>query len=123
MAKLTVIAEGDVAPEGGHPAGTVTVTGDVVARRVSPPEYSTWMVLADLEDGATLRWDASHGDEGVYVVSGSLDVDGRRCPADGAVVVESGAAATATAVGTTRIVHVGPHVHEPPGDGLYGPPQ
>jgi hypothetical protein len=96
--------------------------GVVGSTRLSPDGYSTWMVVADLADGAELEWDEHHGDDGVYVLQGTLDVDGRRCPTDGALIVESGVAAMARALGPTRVVHCGASDPEPPGDGLYGPP-
>jgi len=122
VAKFTVIDEAALDPAASYPAPFTTAEGAVTARRVSPDAYSTWLISAELVDGAVLRWPQRHGDEAVYVVSGALEVDGRVCPADGCVVVESGVAATARAVGMTRVVHVGPYDAEPPGDGLYGPP-
>ncbi len=97
------------------------------SRRVSPEPYSIWMVISELEDGGTIEWDERHGDDGVYVMSGALDVDGAqcaaaRCPADGALIVESGVVCTARAVGVTSIVHCGAVDAEPPTDGLYGAP-
>lgn len=122
MAKFSIIDETALASVSDYPVPFATVEGSVVARRVSPDAYSTWLVSAELADHSVLRWPAGHGDEAVYVVSGALDVDGLVCPADGCVVVESGVAATARAIGPTRVVHVGPYAVEPPGDGLYGPP-
>ena len=99
-----------------------SVTGVRTSRRLSPDGYSLWLVVADLDDGAELRWDADHGDDGVYVASGALEIDGRRCPPGGAVIVESGVAATARAAGPTRVVHCGARDAAPPAAGLYGPP-
>ena len=97
-------------------------TGVQASARVSPDGYSLWMVVSDLHDGATLEWATDHGDDGVYVVSGALDVDGRTCPTDGALIVESGVSCNARAVGPTRVVRCGPRDAAPPSDGLYGPP-
>ncbi len=99
-----------------------SATGVRTSRRLSPDGYPLWLVVADLDDGAELRWDAGHGDDGIYVASGELEVDGRRCPPGGAVIVESGVAATARAAGPTRVVHCGARDAAPPADGLYGPP-
>ncbi|MCQ3811267.1 MAG: hypothetical protein KTV68_12035, partial [Acidimicrobiia bacterium] len=67
-------------------APTVDVCGAYAARQVSPDGASLWLVVADLAAGTELRWGTEHGDEAVYVRSGSLIVDGRVCPADGAVI-------------------------------------
>jgi hypothetical protein len=121
VAKFTIIDAHSVAPASQYPAPYATVAGSHTARLVSPQPYSTWLISAELGDGATLRWPETHGDEAVYVVSGSLDVQGRICPADGCVVVESGVATTARAIGPTTVVHV--YATEAPADGLYGPPE
>jgi hypothetical protein len=92
------------------------------SRRVSPDDTSIWMVVSELADGATLRWDAPHGDDGVYVVRGGLAVGGHECPADGALIVESDASCTARAVGPTVVIHCGAYADTPPADGRYGPP-
>lgn len=123
MAKFSIIDAATVPEAPVYPAPFATLAGGMRARRVSPDGYSTWLVLADLDDGATIRWPATHGDEGVYVVSGALDVEGHECPADGCLIVESGVEASARAVGPTRVVHVGPFDPTPPADGLYGPPE
>src|SRR3954471_17816840 len=82
-----VKAEGiEVATE--YPAHGHKVEGGVRARTVSPPEFSLWLVTADLDDGASITWPAEHGDESVFVVSGAFQIDGRTCPADGAVIIE-----------------------------------
>jgi hypothetical protein len=111
-------------------------SGVAWSKRVSPEPYSTWMAVSELDDGGTIEWDDDHGDDGVYVMSGALDVDAAsigpqsggsssevsRCPADGAVVVESGVICVARAVGVTTVVHCGARNAEPPADGLYGAP-
>lgn len=122
MAKFTVMHESDVAPSATYPAPFTRADGVLESRRVSPEGFSTWLIRATLADGATLEWDGTHGDEGIYVVDGALDVDGQRCEADGAIVVEAGVACTARARGATQIVHVGPYDPAPPADGLYGAP-
>jgi len=107
MAKWTSISRDDV-------PGT--------ARRLSPPEFPLWLVESELEDGATLRWDSNDTDEAVYVMSGELDIDSARCPAGGAVIVERGAAAIATANGPTTVAHFGSKVDAPSPPGPLGPP-
>lgn len=121
MAKFATFRRDDVHGQDAHPLGRAW-KGLTDARLLSPPDYPLWLVDAELADGAALEWDADHGDEGVYVERGELTVDGRRCPAGGAVVIESKAPCTARAVGGTRVAHLGTAETEPPGDGPFGPP-
>jgi hypothetical protein len=102
-------------------------TGVRWSKRVSPEPYSIWMAVSELDDGGTIEWDDDHGDDGVYVMSGALDVDAvsneiSRSPVDGAVIVESGVRCTARAVGVTTVVHCGARDATPPADGLYDAP-
>lgn len=122
MPKFVATHLDEVEPAEGY-AAPRSARGVRSSRRVSPEGYSTWMVVAELEDGAELRWEAPHGDDGVYVMQGALDVDGRRCPTDGALIVESDARCTARAVGPTKILHMGSVDDSAPADGLYGAPK
>lgn len=106
----------------GYPSGH-RVAGDVRHRVVSPDGFSLWLLRAELADGATIEWPATHGDEAVYVLDGALEVDGRTTPANGAAIVESNVVTRARAVGPTHIVHLGPRDPAPPVDGLNGPPE
>ena len=121
MSAVDVIHAAEVEATARYPATTVEVVGSLTARPVSPDGASLWMIAADLAAGTELRWGAEHGDEAVYVRSGSLTVDGRICPADGAVIVESGVAASAVAESDTSILHMGPADSTPPTNGLRGP--
>jgi hypothetical protein len=105
---------------GYSPTGHV-LDGAARARLVSPPGFSLWMVVAELDDGATITWPAVHGDEAVYVQTGAFAVDGRTAPARGAAIVEADVPARGRAVGPTRIVHMGPVDPRPPDDGIHGP--
>jgi len=96
-------------------------TGVRWAKRLSPPGYSLVLLEAALVPGGTVAWGPDHGDEAVYVVTGEVEVDGRRCPAGGAVVVESGVSTVLRASRATRIVHCSPADPDPPTDGLNGP--
>ncbi len=73
----------------------------------SPPDASIWMSTLELDEGAALRWDPSHGDEALYVESGELVVDGRICGAGGAIVIEARACPTVEVRVTSRVVHMG----------------
>ena len=120
MNAVDVIRADEIEATARYPRPTVDVVGGIAARQVSPDGASLWLVAAALAAGTELRWGPEHGDEAVYVRSGSLAVDGRVCPPDGAVVVEAGVAATAIAESDTSIVHVGPADLVPPTDGLRG---
>ena len=121
MSAVEVIHAAEVEATARYPVTTVEVAGSLAARPVSPDGASLWLIAADLAAGTKLRWGTEHGDEAVYVRSGSLAVDGRVCPVDGAMVVEAGVAASAIAESDTSILHMGPADATPPTDGLRGP--
>ena len=104
----------DGAPKRATYAAPRAATGVEWSTRLSPDDSCIWMTVSELRDAATLEWSADHSDDGVYVVSGALEIDGRVVPADGALIVESGAACTARAVGPTEVVHCGARDAEPP---------
>jgi len=113
MAKFAAISLDDV-PASSTYAIARDVSGVAWSKRVSPNDYSLWLVVSELADGAVLRWGTDHGDEAVCVLEGELDVDGRRCPPGGAVVVEAGVACAVSATGPTRVAHYGPTDSAPP---------
>ena len=127
MAKFSAIARDDVAAATSYAAPSRTARGVVWSKRVSPDGYSIWMVEAELADRAEIVWSGPHSDDGLYVVSGELEVTSpgqptRRCPAEGAVIVENGTGCVVRAMGPTRVVHVGAYDDSPPQGGLYGSP-
>jgi quercetin dioxygenase-like cupin family protein len=122
MAKFSAIKLDDVDAASGY-AVDRDVTGVAWSKKLSPADYSLWLAVSELHDGAVLRWTEHHGDEAVCVLEGELVTDGRICPAGGAVIVESGVAAEARAVGRTVVAHYGPVDATPPADGAYGPPR
>jgi quercetin dioxygenase-like cupin family protein len=91
------------------------------SRPLSPSDWPLWGARATLDAGATLQWDTEHGDEAIYVLEGALEMDGKRCPAQGSVIVEAGVPATVTAAEPTTIVHFGPRDTAPPAGGRNGP--
>jgi quercetin dioxygenase-like cupin family protein len=122
VANRPIVTHVDAVASSPGYAAPRAATGVVRSRRVSPDGYPLWMVVSDLAAGAELRWDRDHGDDGLYVLTGALELDGHRCPAGGAVIVESGVAAVVRADGPTTVVHCGAHEPAPPSDGLYGAP-
>jgi len=118
--KLTILHEDEVPATREHPV-PLAITGLRASRLMSPPDYSLWLVLTELEPGATLTWTADHGDEALYVFEGELDVAGHRCPAGGAVIVEAGVPAVVTATTAARVGHYGSRLAEPPSGGPLGP--
>jgi mannose-6-phosphate isomerase-like protein (cupin superfamily) len=79
----------------------------VDARLVRPEGFPLWLVQARLAPEERITWGAAHGDEAVYLVSGDVELDGRRCPAGGAVIVEAGVGAELVAPAGAEVVHVG----------------
>ena len=69
-----------------------------------PDGFPLWLTRGDVE---SFEWDADHGDEALYVVRGEVEIDGRVCPAGGAVIVEAGVPARLE--GRAHVVHMGSH--------------
>jgi hypothetical protein len=82
-------------------------------RLLSPDEYDLWLAVLEVAAGTALRWPDVHGEEGVYVLSGGLEVDGAVCAAGGAVIVESDVPITARTTQPSRLVHVGSRTPAP----------
>jgi hypothetical protein len=83
------------------------VHGETSTSCSTPEGFEQFVVTGTLRAGSTLRWDAPHGDEAVFVQAGELVHDGVRCGTGDALIVESGARATIEAVVDTDIVHFG----------------
>lgn len=121
MAKFSTCSLADAAAADGY-AAHGEASGVVWSKRLSDDDYSLFLAVSQLADGATLRFGADHGDDALVVLEGELAVDGRVCPSGGAIIVESGVPIEVRAIGTTTIAHYGPNEATPPSDGMYGPP-
>jgi quercetin dioxygenase-like cupin family protein len=106
----------------GYGAPTCSLRGQASSSLVAFDGFPLWAVRGRLSPGSSLGWEAHHGDEGLYVVAGTLRVGGQVCPSGGALVIEAGTPATAIADDGASVVHFGPHDPEPPREGIYGPP-
>jgi hypothetical protein len=82
-------------------------SGDAVALLRSAANFPLWLISAELADGATMDWDADHGEEVVYVEAGRLAAGSSRTPEEGAVVLEAGRPVHLVAEGRTRVLHFG----------------
>jgi hypothetical protein len=122
MAKLTITSELDVAPSKLY-AHNVTVNGLAWCKQLSPDDYSLRIVLAQVDQGASISWAGEHGDEGIYLLSGALDLDGHHCPEGGAIIVESGVRATVGADAPSTFVHTARSASAPPTSGPLGAPE
>lgn len=124
MSRFEVIAMDEVDERDGHPSPTCRTSGDVRSRLGSPADYPLWLAQVRLAPGSRLTWDGRHGDEAVYVRSGSVSVDGTTCPDRSTVVVEADAETEVVASDEGAVVlHFGPWDAAQPTDGHYGPPQ
>ncbi len=94
MAKMAAINHEDVNPEKTYQAPR-EATKVAWSKALSPPGYALWLTKSELRDGGTITWSDRHGDDGVYVLSGSMEIGGRTVPAGGALIVESGVATSA----------------------------
>jgi hypothetical protein len=119
---LWITPDTDIDYEPGYAAPSVVARGNCKSRMVSPREFSLWSLTAELDAGVELEWSSEHGDEAVYVQQGSLTIDGRVCPTDGALILEAGVPAVVRATEPTTVVHFGPWDPTPPSTGAYGPP-
>jgi hypothetical protein len=115
-----IIDERDVTPVDADPTFG-TPPGLTSVRRLSPDDYELWLCVLEVADATPLTWPAAHGDEGLYVLSGALEIAGERCPQGGAVIAESDVAATVRAAGASRLIHVGSRSAQPPDGGQLGP--
>lgn len=122
MRGIEFLRLGDEETGGGYAAPGCHLEGQARSVLAGPTGFPLWVVRAELAAGARLCWEGPHGDEGLYPIDGDLSVDGRTCPAGGVVVVEAGAAATVSAPRGARLLHFGPHDHQAPSTGWYGPP-
>jgi hypothetical protein len=98
--------EREVAPVSADPTFGA-IAGLESCRILSPDEYDLWLAVLEVAAGTELTWPNVHGEEGIHVLSGGLDVDGEVCGEGGAVIVESDVPLTARATRPTRLVHVG----------------
>jgi len=87
-----------------------------------PEGYSLWKVMAELHAATELHWQTNHGDEVLFVLSGELELDGKRCDPDGVVIVEAGVPAQVRALDGAHLLHFGSMDIEPPSSGPLGPP-
>lgn len=110
------------APGSPYGAPNCVARGDVSGALFHPDDFSLWRVDGQLGDDAVLEWDARHGDEALFVVSGAIDCEGRRVGEGSTLVVEAGFRTLARSAGPTRVVHFGPVAQEAPADGLLGAP-
>jgi hypothetical protein len=88
------------------------VAGIEACRMLSPADYDLWLAVLEVAIGTALSWPEVHGEEGVYVLSGELEVGGQRCARGGAVIAESDVAFTMRTTSPSRLVHVGSHSTE-----------
>lgn len=87
--------------------------------------FSLWVRRIALASGEPLSIVGTHGDEALYVQSGSLRLlpGDREVEAGGAAVIEADAEASfAAGVDGATIVHFGPTDRAQPTGGAYGPP-
>lgn len=122
MAKLAIIDEREV-PVAPGVSGPADARGVAWSKCLSPAGYLLRLTVVELRTGGSLRWapGVDHGDEGVYVLDGSLEVAGRPCPTGGAVIVEAQVATEVIAPGGATVVYVGSNDPVPPASGIYGP--
>lgn len=98
--------ERDVVPASADPTFGAGA-GAEACRMLSPADFDLWLAVLEVASGTTLSWPGLHGEEGLYVLSGELEVGGERCARGGAVIAESDVAVTVRTTAPSRLVHVG----------------
>jgi quercetin dioxygenase-like cupin family protein len=108
--KIEVVSADPCSTPGRELAPHCRVKGPFRSGSASPPGASLWMDRVLLDAGTSIRWEASHGDEALFVESGALAVLGeeeRLCSAGGAIVIEAQAGPTVEARAESRVIHMG----------------
>ena len=98
-----------VLPEVARAGQKIRVMIGAVFGARSPVKTLSEIFYADVElaAGTALDLPADHEERGIYIVSGALDLEGRRYDEHQLLVLNQGAAATVTAAVPTRIVVLG----------------
>ena len=121
MRKIEVVSADRSWAAGRELAAHCRANGPFLCGSASPEGASIWMETVLLEAGTSIRWDASHGDEALFVASGELavlDEEGRVCPAGGAIVIEAQSGPTIEARVASRLVHMGARQEDSAKDNL-----
>lgn len=127
MRRIEVVQGDGPFLEGRAPVPGGRLVGGGRSRLESPLHASIWMCTGLLDAGATLAWDAEHGEEAFYVERGEVSIDDRVCPAGTAVILEAKAAPTLRALAPSRVLHMGAYDEAPPravargGEGVAAP--
>lgn len=122
MATFEVIDPAALPAHDGYRAPFCTSRGHLRSRVRTPEGFGQFVVYGDLEAGSEISWEAEHGDEGVFVLDGRVDLEGTAVPAKGAVVIEAGAPARLRALAGTRLLHLGSTRPGPRLESVIGPP-
>lgn len=107
MRRIEIVQGDGPFVEGRAPVPGGRLAGGGRSRLESPLHASIWMTTGLLDAGATLAWDADHGEEAFYVEQGEVTIDDRVCPAGTAVILEAHAAPTLRALAPSRVLHMG----------------
>lgn len=113
MRRIEVVQGDGPFLEGRAPVPGGRLAGGGRSRLESPLHASIWMCTGLLDAGATLAWDAAHGEEAFYVEQGEVEIDGRICPAGAAVILEARAVPTLLVRAPSRILHMGAYDETP----------
>jgi quercetin dioxygenase-like cupin family protein len=117
------VIDRETLPEISGYAAPFCVSQGIVRSRFSAPEgFGQFVLYADLDAGAEVEWNDEHGDEGIFVLAGEVEVDGKAAPAKGGAIVESNAKARLRAKVDSRLLHLGSTVASPPTDSALGAP-
>ena len=106
---------------GPYAAPHCTVRGVARGSLFHPGGFSLWRVAGSLAEGTEIEWRSDHGDEAVFVLQGSLDLDGVPIDQGSALIIEAGAPAIMRCLVASEVVHFGPASVVSRVDGPCGP--
>ena len=116
-----IITATDVVDLSPHYPAPCVVEGHFSCRHLSPPDWPLWGLAAQFAAESTLRWDATHGDEVIYLAKGQVRTGGHTCSPEGVVIVEAGVPAVVHVEEPSELLHFGSRGQKPPMDGHFGP--
>jgi hypothetical protein len=114
MADIGVVAPGGRPELTPYNAPYAMSSCDLLNEISWPGRLGLWIITADLSQKTEIAWDEDHGEEVIYVRTGSVSVNDVACPQGSAVGLEARAGVRLRATDHSQIVHFGQSGAGPP---------